>query len=70
MNKPILISVAEFCRRFGMGKTKAYELFADGAVATKKLGRRRLVELASAESWADALPGAPPRARARSGPSK
>ena len=36
-------TVAEACSATGIGKTKLYELMGDGQIATKTVGRRRLV---------------------------
>ena len=39
----ITITVAEFCDATGLGRTKANELMAAGAVETKNVGRRKLI---------------------------
>lgn len=36
-------TVAEACSATGIGKTKLYELMGGGQIATKTVGRRRLV---------------------------
>lgn len=37
------LSVNDFCRKFSMGRSKFYQLVAEGRVKTLKLGRKRLV---------------------------
>jgi excisionase family DNA binding protein len=36
-------TIAEACEATGLGRTKLYELIGDGRLATKTVGRRRLV---------------------------
>jgi excisionase family DNA binding protein len=36
-------TIAEACEATGLGRTKLYELIGDGHLATKTVGRRRLV---------------------------
>ncbi len=45
----------EFCALYSIGRTKAYELFRAGLVATVKIGRARRVDVLSAEAWANGL---------------
>jgi excisionase family DNA binding protein len=42
-NEPDLLSVEEFCRAIGIGRTSAYELFASKEVTPIRLGRRTLI---------------------------
>jgi excisionase family DNA binding protein len=35
--------INDFCRAFGLGRTKVYELIADGTLHTVLVGGRRLV---------------------------
>lgn len=44
---PVLCSVTEAAHCLGIGKTKAYELIADGSLDTVSIGSRRLVKVAS-----------------------
>ena len=39
----VAFSIAEVSSLTGLGKTKLYELIGSGALASKKIGRRRLV---------------------------
>jgi excisionase family DNA binding protein len=48
--KPLTIRVDDFCRLFGLGRTKTYELIAQGALKTIKIGRCTLITMASAEA--------------------
>lgn len=50
------ISVSEFCERYGVGRTKAYELFNSQEVEVRKMGTRTLVSRRSAERWFESLP--------------
>lgn len=42
------ISVAEFCRRYGLGKTFTYALINAGELEVTKIGRRTLISVQSA----------------------
>lgn len=48
------ISVSEFCKIYGVGRTFAYRLIGNqlgsGLLASTKLGRRRLISVESAEA--------------------
>lgn len=52
----ILISIPEALARTGIGRSFLYERLADGSVRSVKAGRRRLVDAASLQAWAAALP--------------
>lgn len=41
--EPDLLSVAEFCRAIGVGRTTAYELIAAREVVPIRIGRRTLI---------------------------
>jgi excisionase family DNA binding protein len=43
----ILVSISETCRLINMGKTKTYELIADGGLKTVRIGSRQLVTMDS-----------------------
>lgn len=45
--EPITATVKTFCQLSGLGKTKVFEMIADGTLDTIKLGNRRLVVVAS-----------------------
>ena len=46
-------TIAEACEVTGLGRTKLYELIADGRLATTTIGRRRLVLVRSLLSLVD-----------------
>jgi excisionase family DNA binding protein len=49
-------SISEFCRRYGIGRTKAYAEIAAHRLRAVKAGRRTLISLDDAESWFATLP--------------
>lgn len=49
MEEPIFISINDFCRRFGIARTKTYELIGRGEIEVAKIGRRTLVSFESAK---------------------
>jgi excisionase family DNA binding protein len=40
---PLAVSIREACRLSGLGRTKIYELIADGRLTTVKIDRRTLI---------------------------
>lgn len=52
---PLSVDIANACRLTGLGRTKLYELIDSGAVQSVKVGKRRLVTVASIRSWLDQL---------------
>lgn len=55
---PILLSIPDACRTLGIGKSKIYELIADGALTARKIGKKTLVPAADLERFAAGLPAA------------
>ena len=55
--KPIWVSPSEAGRLASIGRTRVYELMADGTLKSIKIGRRRLVSYASLEALGDARGG-------------
>ena len=51
-----LLTIAEFSARYGVGRTRVYELMKSKALDGRKFGRRRLITLESALAWSAALP--------------
>ena len=51
-----MLTIAEFCTRYGVGKTRTYELMKSGELDSRTFGRRRLITLESALAWSAALP--------------
>ncbi|MGA2792238.1 MAG: helix-turn-helix domain-containing protein [Roseiarcus sp.] len=43
------LSVAEFTHRFGIGKTSAYAMIANGTLKSVRVGGRRLIPMEAAE---------------------
>jgi hypothetical protein len=51
-----MISVTSALLRYGIGRTKFYELVAEGHIKTVKLGAKTLVDLAASDAFFDGLP--------------
>jgi excisionase family DNA binding protein len=51
------LSISEFCHRYSIGRTRAYEEIATGRLRAVKVGRKTLIVEDSAEAWFAALPG-------------
>jgi len=45
------LSIAEFCRRYCVGRSKAYEEIKAGRLRATKIGRRTLIIVDDAEAW-------------------
>ena len=45
-----------FCRKYNIGRTKAYDEINAGRLRAKKLGSRTLILARSAREWANNLP--------------
>lgn len=54
--KPGSLSVNDFCRWAGVGRTAAYAEMKAGRLTARKFGRRTFIPMAEAERWLDALP--------------
>ena len=50
---PVLVTINETERRASLGRTKIYELIADGTLRSVKIGRSRRVLMASIRELAD-----------------
>ena len=50
---PVLVTIKETERRASLGRTKIYELIADGTLRSVKIGRSRRVLMASIRELAD-----------------
>jgi excisionase family DNA binding protein len=48
--------IREFCVRYGIGRTHAYQQIAAGRLRAVKVGRRTLITNDAAEAWLAALP--------------
>jgi len=56
------ISVEEFCRRYDIGRTLAFELIKTGKLPARKCGRRTLIAAEAAAAWFAGLPAIKPTA--------
>jgi hypothetical protein len=50
------MSIAEFCERYGPGRTKAYEELKSGRLRGRKIGSRTIITEDDAEDWLRCLP--------------
>ena len=50
--EPVLCSIPDAAAALGLGRSKIYELIAEGKLATITIGRRRLVRLDSIRALA------------------
>jgi excisionase family DNA binding protein len=55
----LTVTVGEALRLVGIGRTRLYELIGSGQVTTVKIGRRRLVHLASLKTLVSGMPALP-----------
>jgi hypothetical protein len=51
-----MLSVAEFCHQYGIGKTMAYAEMSAGRLPSVKRGGRRLIPVDGAEAWTKPTP--------------
>ncbi|MBY8337929.1 helix-turn-helix domain-containing protein [Alteriqipengyuania sp. NZ-12B] len=56
MDLPELLTVAEFCDRFSIGKTSFYREVNAGRLKIRKFGVATRIARADAMAWANALP--------------
>jgi len=49
-------TIAEFCHAFSIGRTKCNELMHADLLVTRSVGRRVLIDAASADRWYSSLP--------------
>jgi excisionase family DNA binding protein len=50
------MSIAEFCERYGPGRTKTYEELKSGRLRARKIGKRTVITEDDAEDWLQRLP--------------
>lgn len=50
------MTIAEFCRVYGVGRTMAFAQLKSGALRAKKCGTRTLIPHVEAERWLNSLP--------------
>jgi hypothetical protein len=46
-----VLSIREFCERYGIGRTMAYAEMTAGRLCFCQAGRRRLIRVDDAEAW-------------------
>ncbi len=51
-----LFTFSEFCDIANIGKTKAYEILANGDVKAVKVGRKTMIPRSAIEEWMGTLP--------------
>jgi excisionase family DNA binding protein len=66
---PRAFSIDEFCRRYGIGRTSAYQEIAACRLRAVKVGRRTLIRDDDAEAWLATLSSVP-TSRPAAGPSR
>jgi excisionase family DNA binding protein len=49
--EPISVDIPEACRLTGVGRSKLYQLMDAGEIRSVKVGKRRLVPVASLREW-------------------
>ena len=52
----LLYTISECCRLASIGRTKLYELVANGEIPMRKVGKKTLIAAADLQRWADQLP--------------
>jgi len=52
------MTVKEFCRKYGIGRTKFYEEINAGRLRAVKCGKRTLVLIRDGSAWENTLPAA------------
>jgi excisionase family DNA binding protein len=50
------LTVAEFCERYRLGHTTAYELIKGGALKARKVGARTVLLHSDVKAWERSLP--------------
>ena len=51
-----LLSIQDFMRRFGVGRSTIYRENAQGRLPFRKIGRATRIAESDAQSWLDSLP--------------
>jgi Helix-turn-helix domain len=58
-------SIAEFCQRYGPGRTTAYQEIKSGRLRGRKIGKRTIITEDDAEDWLRHLPTIAPNSSAK-----
>ena len=56
MQTPEMLTVADFCYRYGIGRTSLYREANAGRLKLRKFGSATRITRADAEAWAASLP--------------
>jgi excisionase family DNA binding protein len=56
LSTPIAYTLPDFCLTYGIGRTTAYRLIDAGELEARKVGRRTVIDAASAARWYASLP--------------
>jgi excisionase family DNA binding protein len=57
--EPLAVDIPEACRLTGLGRSKLYELLSAGDIPSVKIGKRRVVPVASLRQWLAKLSNSP-----------
>jgi excisionase family DNA binding protein len=52
----LLYTISQCCRMAAIGRTKFYELVANGDIPVRKVGKRTLVSASDLRDWVERLP--------------
>jgi hypothetical protein len=58
-SQPRASTIPEFCQRYGIARSTAYELHRRGQLIVTKIGKKSVVLREHEEAWKDALPTLP-----------
>jgi hypothetical protein len=53
---PVALTIRQFLATYGVGRTQAWKLAKAGHIVTRKVGKRVLIDAASAQRWYAGLP--------------
>jgi excisionase family DNA binding protein len=56
LNRHRAYTITDFCRSFGLSRSKVHRLIQMGELAAFKVGRRTLIHADTVEKWLAALP--------------
>jgi excisionase family DNA binding protein len=65
MHQRLLYTIAECCRMAAIGRTKFYELIANGEIPVRKIGKKTLVAASDLRDWVERLPAIERKSRDR-----
>jgi excisionase family DNA binding protein len=64
----LLYTIPQCCQMAAIGRTKFYELVANGEIPVRKVGKRTLIAASDLRAWVERLP-VETKPRADSGPT-